>query len=151
MNIFGKKEPGIIYKWRPGVYGIIFNDAKNKIALIRTDDGKYFLPGGGLENGESHEECLVREGREEIGKSLSVGEWIGKAQRYFFSTNDQQHYLGEGDFYFAHISGEADGPTEIDHHLEWNEFDSAVDHLFHEHQRWAVQLALSILRNNVAR
>ncbi|WP_079508519.1 NUDIX domain-containing protein [Mesobacillus jeotgali] len=150
MIIFGKKDAGVQYIWRPGVYGIIFNDNKDQIALVSTDDGKYFLPGGGLENGESHEECLVREGREEIGKILSIGEWVGKAQRYFYSTKDEQHYLGEGNFYFTHISGEVDGPTEIDHHLEWKEFDTAVVNLFHEHQRWAVRKALSIMRNNLA-
>lgn len=147
MIIFGKKEADISYKWRPGVYGLIFNE-KNQIALIRTDEGKYFLPGGGMEDYETHQECLVREGIEETALILTVGEWICKAKQYFYSENDQQHYLSEGDFYLAHIAGKADGPAELDHHLEWIELDAAIEKLFHEHQRWAVRKVLKLAKNH---
>ena len=43
----------------------MFNDQKDKIAIIETGDGKYFLPGGGIENTETHEECMKREALEE--------------------------------------------------------------------------------------
>nr|WP_286182570.1 NUDIX domain-containing protein [Bacillus sp. ISL-55] len=141
-------ESGISYTLRPGVYGIIFNEQKNLIALIETDDGKYFLPGGGLEENESHEECLVREGIEEMGNLLEIGEWIGKAQRYFYSKKDSEYYLGEGHFYFAEIAGEAGEPVEDDHQLRWVETGAAVNILFHEHQTWALQKALALIEKN---
>lgn len=147
MITFGKMEPGISYTLRPGVYGIIFNEYKNLIALIETDDGRYFLPGGGLEGSESHAECLVREGIEEMGKILEIGESIGKAQRYFYSQKDHEYYLVEGHFYFARIAGEAGEPIEDDHQLRWLESGAAVNKLFQEHQSWAVQQALAMVGN----
>ena len=148
MITFGEMESGISYTLRPGVYGIIFNEHKNLIALIETGDGKYFLPGGGLEGSESHEECLVREGIEEIGNLLEIGEWIGKAQRYFYSERDSKYYLGEGHFYFAEIAGEAGEPVEADHQLRWVETGVAVKMLLHEHQSWALQKALALIEKN---
>jgi len=59
LNIitFGEIEEGKEYIKRPAVYGLIFNNQKDKIAIIQTSDGKYFLPGGGIENKETHQEC----------------------------------------------------------------------------------------------
>jgi 8-oxo-dGTP diphosphatase len=148
MITFGEIELGVSYTLRPGVYGIIFNEQKNLIALIETDDAKYFLPGGGLEGSESHKECLVREGIEEMGSLLEIGEWIGKARRYFYSQKDSEYYLGEGHFYFAKIAGEAGEPVEADHQLRWVETVAAVQILFHEHQSWAVQKALALIEKN---
>ncbi|GAM14959.1 NUDIX domain-containing protein [Mesobacillus selenatarsenatis] len=148
MITFGEIELGVSYTLRPGVYGIIFNEQKNLIALIETGDGKYFLPGGGLEGSESHKECLVREGIEEMGSLLEIGEWIGKAQRYFYSEKDSEYYLGEGYFYFAEIAGEAGEPVEADHQLRWVETGAAVKMLFHEHQSWALQKALVLIEKN---
>ncbi|MEK4868285.1 NUDIX domain-containing protein [Niallia sp. FSL W8-1348] len=42
---------------RSAAYCIIFNNQKDKIAIMQTSDGKYFLPGGGIENKETHQEC----------------------------------------------------------------------------------------------
>ena len=148
MITFGKLEPGISYTWRPGVYGIILNENENLVALIETDDGRYFLPGGGMEGSESHVECLVREGIEEMGKLLEIGEWIVKAQRYFYSEKDGTYYLVEGHFYFARIAGNTGEPLEADHNLKWIEAGEAVKRLFHEHQSWAVQKALTMMENN---
>ncbi|MBT2642340.1 NUDIX domain-containing protein [Bacillus sp. ISL-41] len=148
MITFGEKEPGISYTWRPGVYGIILNENENLVALIETDDGGYFLPGGGMEGSESHVECLVREGIEEMGKLLEIGEWIGKAQRYFYSEKDRTYYLVEGHFYFARITGNTGEPLEADHHLKWVEAGEAVKRMFHDHQSWAVQRALTMMENN---
>ena len=148
MITFGEKELGVSYTLRLGVYGVVFNEDEDLVALIETGDGKYFLPGGGLEGHESHEECLIREAIEEMGKLLEIGEWIGKAQRYFYSEKDSEYYLGEGHFYFARIAGEAGEPVEEDHQLRWVETGAAVKKLFHEHQSWALQKALALIKKN---
>ena len=41
--------------------------ANNRILLVQSSRGDFKFPGGGLEENESHEECLIREVREETG------------------------------------------------------------------------------------
>lgn len=41
--------------------------ANNRILLVQSNRGDFKFPGGGLEENESHEECLKREVREETG------------------------------------------------------------------------------------
>jgi len=51
---------------RPSARGIIVRDGK--LALIHNGKRDYYMfPGGGIEEGESHEEALIREVKEESG------------------------------------------------------------------------------------
>ncbi|SFS76164.1 NUDIX hydrolase [Paenibacillus sp. BC26] len=139
---FGVKEEGKEYIWRPAAYILMLNKEKDNIAVIQTADGKYFLPGGGIENNESHEECLIREALEEMGMQIQVGRYIGCAQRYFYSTNEYKYFLSEGHFYQCEIGEQTGNPTEEDHFLRWIEPAKAIESLFHEHQSWAVVKSL---------
>lgn len=123
----------------------MFNSQKEKIAIIQTSDDKFFLPGVGMEKNESHEECLKREALEEMGMDINIGHFIGCAQRYFYSTNDNKYYLSEGYFYLCDKGRQISSkPFEIDHFLKWIEPMQAIDCLLHEHQSWAVNEALKL-------
>ena len=50
--------------WRPSAYGVVIHDGK--ILLVNVD-GKYHLPGGGIDLGEDPKEALLREIKEETG------------------------------------------------------------------------------------
>ncbi|MDP4147637.1 MAG: NUDIX domain-containing protein, partial [Bacillota bacterium] len=126
-------------------YSLIFNSQKDKIAIIQTSDGKYFLPGGGIENNENHQECLKREALEEMGMSIKVGPFVGYARRYFYSTNEYKYYLSKGYFYLCDMGRKISNPIEEDHLLKWIEPLEAIENLFHEHQSWAVNEALTQL------
>ena len=54
--------------WRPSAYGIVIRD--NHILLCKHF-GRYNLPGGGLDFGESIEEALKREVKEETGIEIA--------------------------------------------------------------------------------
>jgi mutator protein MutT len=57
--------------------GLIFRSGKLLIAQRQTDahlGGLWEFPGGKREPGESFEQCLARELREELGVEVSVGE-----------------------------------------------------------------------------
>jgi 8-oxo-dGTP diphosphatase len=146
INTFGEKEEGKEYILRPAVYCLMFNNLKNKMAIIETRDGKYFLPGGGIEKNETHEDCLKREAIEEMGMDIEVGPFVGCARRYFYSTNEYKYYLIEGHFYLCDMGKQINKPIEEDHILKWMEPFQAIENLLHEHQSWAVNEALRKLK-----
>lgn len=63
----GKKFEGKFY-FRETCFGIYEKD--NKILLVKKD-GQYSLVGGGIEDGESQEDCLKREFLEETGYEIN--------------------------------------------------------------------------------
>ena len=66
-----------------GVRGVVFNDA-GEILLVRHSYGgrNWFLPGGGHRGGESPEEAMVREMREETGLAVAITGLVGV---YFYT------------------------------------------------------------------
>ena len=57
---------------------VIFDDSREKVLLTRrTDNGKWCLPGGHMEAGESTTEACAREVLEETGLTVNVGRLIG--------------------------------------------------------------------------
>lgn len=140
-KIFGEKLENIEYIDRRAVYGIVVND-EGEIAVIKTPTG-YFLPGGGVENFETHVECLQREFFEETGYEAEVEKFIGRASLYHTSRTNQ--YLhGIGYFYTASLICKAGYKSEKDHELLWVEPDQCIKCLFLEHQAWAVSKALGL-------
>jgi 8-oxo-dGTP diphosphatase len=150
MIVFGTKEDKE-YMWRPAVYGVMFSELKDEVAVIRTSRDHYFLPGGGIENNESHEECLKREALEEMGMIVEAGQFIGCAQQYFSFQDEEKSYLNEGHFYLCFKVKELDVTVEDDHFLEWLDPAQAVDRLFHQHQSWAINEALKLFHNKIKR
>lgn len=57
------------------IYGFIF-DPNGRILLL-NDNGRYNLPGGKLENGESFSETLTRETEEEVQVTITSIEYLG--------------------------------------------------------------------------
>ena len=63
---------------RPGASAIIFDDAHRKVLLTqRADNGRWCLPGGGMDAGESIEETCIREVLEETGLQVRVTRLVG--------------------------------------------------------------------------
>ena len=63
---------------RPGAAAIIFDDARQKVLLTRrTDNGRWCLPGGGMDPGESAEEACAREMLEETGLKVRITKLVG--------------------------------------------------------------------------
>ena len=62
----------------PGASAIIFDEARKKVLLTRrTDNGRWCLPGGGMDPGESVAETCVRETLEETGLEVRVTRLVG--------------------------------------------------------------------------
>lgn len=81
--IAGKGRPAapLARRQRIGAYGIA-HDADGRILLVRaapylTVAGMWFLPGGGVEHGETPSEALEREVREETGLAIGTPSLLG--------------------------------------------------------------------------
>jgi 8-oxo-dGTP diphosphatase len=134
---FGMREKDKNYISRPAAYAVIPQKETGKIAVVKNRSGHYFLPGGGIENGELPEECVKRECLEEIGFEVHIKTFLGRAKRYFYSPNDHLYYLNEGHFYVC--EGEkVYSPIEEDHLLSWIAPSDAIHLLVHDHHSWAV-------------
>jgi len=140
MNIFGEKLADLEYKRRKGCYAVIIDSARQQVAVVLTARGHYFLPGGGMNEGEKPEECVRRELLEETGYEVEVSSFIGEAQRYFFSSKNEP-LLSEGMFFLAELKEKVQEPIEEDHVLTWIGIGE-IERLFHEHHCWAVRKAL---------
>ena len=133
---FGAREPGHRYDPRPGSYGLISDD-KGRIAVLQTPQG-CFLPGGGSEGGETPDETLVREVREECGFAVSILGRVGEAVEYR-RTAGHKHSIRKECVFFTAALGEPCGTaTEEDHALIWLEPREAERRLAHGSQQWAV-------------
>lgn len=62
----------------PACDAVIFDPTGKKVLLTRrTDNGRWCLPGGAMDPGESAAECCAREVLEETGLVVRVGRLIG--------------------------------------------------------------------------
>jgi 8-oxo-dGTP diphosphatase len=82
---YGKKKqvPKDSLTFRPSVYGIIVNDG-NVLLLNTVHTGTYSLPGGGIEIGETIENALKREVREETGIEIEIVNFFRFEEQFFY-------------------------------------------------------------------
>lgn len=77
-NLIQGERVGRQGKLRPGAAAIIFDPSRQSVLLTRrADNGRWCLPGGGMDPGESAEEACVREVLEETGLVIQVTRLVG--------------------------------------------------------------------------
>lgn len=133
-KIFGIKESAE-YIDREGAYLIPYRN--NQIGVISTPKG-YFFIGGGLENGESHSDCIKREVLEETGYLSYIEDKLCSAETYtIHPTIGYFHPIQT--YYFGQLLDKVSAPTEKDHILCWVEYNKLKGNMFFEMQNWALE------------
>ena len=98
----GSQSLGVTYEQRGAAYAVIRNSV-GAVAAVRVPAG-YWLPGGGMLPGETPEETVVREVREELGGTLHPVSKIGEAAQYFFAATEGRYYVMQAVFYRAKLT-----------------------------------------------
>ena len=139
MKKFGEKVDGAEYKKRPGCYGVIVEDGR--IGVIKPEDyDTYFLPGGGIDEGEEERETLRREAMEEIGREIEILGKIGEAQEYVYSKAEKKYILKECHFYRFALRGAH--KRESKYELVWIGADE-LEKMHFESYRWIAEKQLA--------
>jgi 8-oxo-dGTP pyrophosphatase MutT (NUDIX family) len=89
--MFGKQLEGVAYTERPAAYVVVAGE-NSAVAAVRGPKGMIGLPGGGSLPGETPEETVVREVREELARSVRLVSKIGEATQFFYAADDNCHY-----------------------------------------------------------
>jgi 8-oxo-dGTP diphosphatase len=135
LPIFGNRVEGRTYVRRPSAYALIQND-DDELAVVRTPQG-YFLPGGGMDPGETPEQTVEREAREECGFIVRPRAVVGRAVQFVYSFEEEEYFEKICEFVEAELIGATD-KSEDDHELHWLSIAQALDSLSHESHRWAL-------------
>ncbi len=128
---------------REGCRAIIVKD--NKVLLsCETRKNVYMSPGGGVENGESFEECVIRELQEEAGYKVKPVKPFVRVNEYCFET------LWINNYFICEIEGECERhltESEIYNEVKpvWIEIEKAIE-IFGEYESKSVDHASLYLR-----
>ena len=138
--VFGQPPSGSRVRIRPSAYAILRND-RGEFAVVRSREGIY-LPGGGMDPGETPHETAIRETLEECGLLIRIGSWTAIAIQFAWSEAEQIHFEKRSTFVDASVLGVDTSHLEPDHEVLWVDADRANELLTHESHGWAVRDSL---------
>ena len=143
LNQYARDYSDPPVKTREAGRGVLVEN--NKILLTyEKNTGVYMTPGGGLENGETLEECCARELREEAGIEV-------KPVRQFLKINEYcPECMYVSNYFICEKTGECSQSLteiEIEHGAvpEWVELEKAIE-IFGEYQTKREDIASLYLR-----
>lgn len=103
---------------RLAVYGVVIKD--DELLLTGQWDG-FDFPGGALEKGETLEEALVREVKEETGIVVKKGDMIYMHEQFYVHPVTKKCYHSLLFYYIAHyVSGDLSDYVMGEHEHDYN-------------------------------
>jgi 8-oxo-dGTP diphosphatase len=139
--VFGSSPAAAACRDRFAAYAIVRNP-RGAVAVVTAcvrGRDEVWLPGGGMLNGESPHETIVREVREELGREIRLNDQVGRAIQYFYAGDQNCWYRMQAYF----ICGEfGDGPVSpCEYELRWVDPVLQASDFFHECHVWAARNA----------
>lgn len=131
ISIVGKNYVGHFDKVRVACRALILKDDKILLSVEKKND-LWMIPGGGLESGESINDCVIREVREETGYVISESEPVLEIVEMY----ENRKYISN--YYFGNVIGNSEKhltSQEIGNDLDtkWVDISFALD-IFSKHQ-----------------
>ncbi|MCR5685483.1 MAG: serine hydrolase [Lachnospiraceae bacterium] len=134
VEILGANRFENYTKTRDGSRAIIVQDGKI-LLTHELNSGWWLIPGGGMEEGETPEECVIREVEEETGYL------VRPLRRFLFMSEFYEEYRYSGYFFICEITGQGQmNLTDVEKQRgvqpEWIPLQDAID-LFSKHESYA--------------
>ncbi|MFC4653100.1 NUDIX hydrolase [Lactococcus nasutitermitis] len=136
---FGEKIDGKNYEARYGVYAVVSRETDGKICLVQTPNGAFYLPGGEIEAGENQEIALKRELIEELGADMEIGDFLGQADEYFYSSHRNRYYYNPAYIYSLASVKFDHTPLEDFNKICWFDSEEAIDKLKRGSHKWGIE------------
>jgi len=136
--------------------GVVFrmrDDGGFDVALIRTHEGRWQLPKGWLEGGESKEETALREVREETGVEARLVGHLGEIEYWYNSTYDPEPARVHKFVHFyllQYVSGSTDDHDHEALEARWLDIADAARMLAFKDERRIMSLAAEALTKAAA-
>jgi 8-oxo-dGTP diphosphatase len=139
QRVFGTRPEGVACTPRRAAYAVITRDGRVAATRARQRDGtfRYWLPGGRCEAGESADEAVLREIREELGRPARITGRIGDAMQYFFAGTEGRWYAMTATFVVAAL--EEGDASAAEYQLLWVDPHADAAVFFHASHAWAAQ------------
>ena len=132
--------------------GVAYRDGQNgpELAVIKTsEEGRWQLPKGIIDPGETTEKAALREVREEAGITCELVEPIETIEYWFVGSYDgpRKRYHKKVSFYLMkYLSGDvADHDHEVTE-ARWVSFDDALTMLAFKNEKEVVEKARQMIR-----
>jgi 8-oxo-dGTP diphosphatase len=114
----------------PAAIGIIFNDDKTKILLVRRKDiPVWVLPGGGIDENETPEQAVIREVQEETGFNVLIERKCAE----YTPTNRLGAFTN---VFVCCITGGQPSLSEETTGVEFHPLDALPSLFFSVHKKW---------------
>jgi len=120
---------------RPSAFVVVSNSG-GEIAVVRTAEG-VFLPGGGVEAGESADAAARRETHEECAFDVTIDAELGRAADIVWSAKESTCFEKRCVFFRGSVGDRRAGTPE--HEVEWVSPAKALEQVTREGHRWAVR------------
>jgi 8-oxo-dGTP pyrophosphatase MutT (NUDIX family) len=147
----GKPKMETVHQHSAGGVAFRSDGPKHEIAVIRTtEEGRWQLPKGIIDPGETPEQAAVREVSEEAGLTCEIVEPIETIEYWFVASYDgpRKRYHKKVSFYLMeYLSGDvADHDHEVTE-ARWVTFDDALAMLSFQNERAVVEKAREMVRS----